>query len=164
VYEFARSYCAAAKYSDIVSMLTEKACTSFFDHITKVNCAKVVRGILDLVCTLAPEEFDMQVEVCQNVIQWCRAEKRTFLRQRVEAKLASVMFAQRHYGAAIALIDNLLVELKNNRRQATVGRNALDRVTDPPWITECIQGKGCPNCVSPCRSLHLCSTLPPSQH
>jgi 26S proteasome regulatory subunit N6 len=51
--------------------------------------------------------------VCQNVIQCCRTEKRTFLRQRVEAKLASVMFAQRNYGAAIALIDTLLVELKS---------------------------------------------------
>lgn len=59
VYELARSYCAAAKYSDIVSMLTGKACTSFFDHITKAKCAKVVRGVLDLVCTLAPEEYDM---------------------------------------------------------------------------------------------------------
>lgn len=59
VYELARSYCAATKYSDIVSMLTGKACTSLFDHITKAKCAKVVRGVLDLVCTLAPEEFDM---------------------------------------------------------------------------------------------------------
>jgi hypothetical protein len=59
VYELARSYCAAQKYQDIVSMLTGQACTSFFDHITKAKCAKVVRGVLDLVCALAPEELEM---------------------------------------------------------------------------------------------------------
>ena len=46
------------------------------------------------------------------MIQWCREEKRTFLRQRVEAKLASVLFARREYGPAISIIDSLLIELK----------------------------------------------------
>lgn len=112
VYALARSYCLSGKYNDVVSLLTGKACATFFDHITKAKCAKVVRGVLDLVCTLAPNELDMQAQVCQNVIQWCRAEKRTFLRQRVEAKLASVLFARREYGPAIAIIDSLLIELK----------------------------------------------------
>jgi hypothetical protein len=40
-------------------MLTGQACTSFFYHITKTKCAKVVRGVLDLVCALAPEELEM---------------------------------------------------------------------------------------------------------
>ena len=59
VYALARSYCLSGKYDDVVSLLTGKACATFFDHITKAKCAKVVRGVLDLVCTLAPNELDM---------------------------------------------------------------------------------------------------------
>ncbi|EED93476.1 predicted protein [Thalassiosira pseudonana CCMP1335] len=54
----------------------------------------------------------MQAQICRNIIEWCQAEKRTFLRQRVEAKLALVLFQQDKYGEALALVDNLLAELK----------------------------------------------------
>ena len=53
-----------------------------------------------------------QAEVCQNIIKWCKAEKRTFLRQRVEAKLAFVLYEQEKYSEALTLVDDLLVELK----------------------------------------------------
>ena len=53
-----------------------------------------------------------QAEVCRNIIKWCKAEKRTFLRQRVEAKLAFILYEQKKYGDALTLVDDLLVELK----------------------------------------------------
>mmetsp|Transcript_10470 Transcript_10470/g.29429 ORF Transcript_10470/g.29429 Transcript_10470/m.29429 type:complete len:385 (+) Transcript_10470:33-1187(+) len=53
-----------------------------------------------------------QAEVCQNIIKWCKAEKRTFLRQRVEAKLAFILYEQKKYSDALTLVDDLLVELK----------------------------------------------------
>ena len=39
-----------------------------------------------------------QAEVCQNIIKWCKAEKRTFLRQRVDAKLSFILYEQEKYG------------------------------------------------------------------
>ena len=53
-----------------------------------------------------------QAEVCQNIIKWCKAEKRTFLRQRVETKLAFILYEQEKYSEALTLVDDLLVELK----------------------------------------------------
>ena len=53
-----------------------------------------------------------QSEICRNIIKWCKAEKRTFLRQRVEAKLSFILYEQEKYGEALALVDALLVELK----------------------------------------------------
>ena len=53
-----------------------------------------------------------QSEVCTAVIDWCKASTRTFLRQRVEAKLSSVLFKQSKFGPALSLINELLAELK----------------------------------------------------
>lgn len=112
VYALARSYCSTSRTTDIVTLLTGEACATFFSSITKAKCAKVVRAVLDIVCNASPEEYDMQAGICRNIIEWCRVEKRSFLRQRVEAKLASVLYHQDLYGEALTLVDALLSELK----------------------------------------------------
>lgn len=109
VYDLTRAYCAQKQYAEIVSFLET---SSFFSVVTKAKCAKVVRQVLDIVCSLAPDAYDMQREICEKIIVWCRREKRTFLRQRVESKLAAILFSQDKYADALALIDRLLGELK----------------------------------------------------
>lgn len=112
VYDLTRAYCATKAYDEVVNFLTGATGKAFFDHINKAKCAKLVRQVLDIVCSLAPDQLDMQEQICNNIIEWTRSEKRTFLRQRVEAKLASILFQQKDYATAIALIDRLLRELK----------------------------------------------------
>jgi len=112
VYALARAYCEDNRHDEVVTLLTGTTCASFFANVTKAKTAKVVRAVLDAVCTLAPDQLDMQAQICKNIISWCKSEKRTFLRQRVEAKLALVLFQQDKYGEAVSLVDNLLVELK----------------------------------------------------
>jgi len=112
VYDLTRAFCAVKAYNEVVEFLTGETGKAFFDHINKAKCAKLVRQVLDIVCTLAPKELDMQKTICDNIIAWTRTEKRTFLRQRGEAKLASILFQQKNYGEAIDLIDRLLRELK----------------------------------------------------
>lgn len=112
VYALARAYCEDGRHEDVVTLLTGTTCAPFFANVTKAKTAKVVRAVLDAVCSLAPESLDMQGQICLNIIEWCKAEKRTFLRQRVESKLASVLFQQDRFGEALTLVDNLLVELK----------------------------------------------------
>jgi len=109
VYDLTRAYCTQKQYSDIVSFLES---SKFFHTVNKAKCAKVVRQVLDIVCGLAPDEHEMQRKVCEQIIVWCRREKRSFLRQRVEAKLAAIMFQQNSFGEALLLIDRLLSELK----------------------------------------------------
>mmetsp|Transcript_2181 Transcript_2181/g.5797 ORF Transcript_2181/g.5797 Transcript_2181/m.5797 type:complete len:221 (+) Transcript_2181:120-782(+) len=59
IYALARSYCASERYDDVVDLLTGDVCRGFFDNVTKAKCAKVVRAVLDVVCSLAPEQLDM---------------------------------------------------------------------------------------------------------
>ena len=73
--------------------------------MTKAKTAKAVCAVLDAVCALAPAALDMQSPIYRNIIVW--------VRQRVETKLASVLFQQSTYGEALlALMDGLLVDLK----------------------------------------------------
>jgi len=112
VYALAKAYCNAEEYDEVVNLLTGSICQGFFDNVTKAKCAKVVRGVLEAVCTLSPDQFEMQAQICRNIIQWAKSSKRTFLRQRVEAKLASILFSLDQYSPALNAINQLLVELK----------------------------------------------------
>ena len=109
VYELTRAHCANENYAAIVQFLET---SSFFQNVTKAKCAKVVRQVLDIVVSLAPTAYAMQQEICEKIIVWCQREKRSFLRQRVEAKLAAILFHQDHFADALTLIDRLLSELK----------------------------------------------------
>jgi 26S proteasome regulatory subunit RPN6 N-terminal domain len=59
-----------------------------FTVIPKAKTAKIVRNILELVAAQkVPDSLEIQVRLCRDVVEWCKAEKRTFLKQRIEAKV-----------------------------------------------------------------------------
>ena len=54
----------------------------------------------------------MQIEVCKEQIEWARSEKRSFLRQRIEMRLAALMMETGEYHPALNLVGTLLTEVK----------------------------------------------------
>lgn len=48
-----------------------------------------MRTLIDLVARI-PNTINLQIELCQESIEWAKGEQRTFLRQRIEARLASL--------------------------------------------------------------------------
>lgn len=62
--------------------------------------------------SLLLRELPLQLEVCQEQAAWATAEKRTFLRQRIDLRLASLYLATKDYAAALALISKLSTEVK----------------------------------------------------
>lgn len=57
----------------------------------------------------------MQMEVCTEQVEWAKAEKRTFLRQRIEARLANLYLSNKDYSSALSLISRLLTEASTCR-------------------------------------------------
>ncbi len=45
-----------------------------------------------------------QMQVCKEQVEWARAEKRAFLRQRIELRLASLYLENKNYQEALELI------------------------------------------------------------
>jgi len=112
IYLLARTHCTLGHHDEVVSLLTGSTCAPFFHHVTKAKFAKVVRTVLDIVCDLLPRELDTQQRICESIIEWTQREKRSFLRQRVQAKLASILLQKKKYREALSMVQDLLAELK----------------------------------------------------
>ena len=54
----------------------------------------------------------LQIEVCKEQIEWAGSEKRSFLRQRIEMRLAALMMETGEYHPALNLVGTLLTEVK----------------------------------------------------
>jgi len=109
IYRLAKYYTENKQFSEVENIL--KGNSEFFGAIPKSRTAKIVRNMLNIVSTV-PNSLTIQIELCQNIIVWCKQEKRTFLRQRIEAKLAVLLLQRKEPVAAMALIDELLTELR----------------------------------------------------
>lgn len=109
----------------------------FFTRIPKSRTAKIVRALIDLV--IASPELSaahaaaveaataanpnnikdasasvksVQVDICLDAIAWTQQEKRTFLKQRLQSRLASLYVKLRQYTDALPLITKLIREVK----------------------------------------------------
>ncbi|KAI3953826.1 hypothetical protein MKW98_017650, partial [Papaver atlanticum] len=94
---------------DLRSLLT--LLRPFFALIPKAKTAKIVRGIIDTVAKI-PGTTDLQISLCKEMVEWTRIEKRTFLRQRVEARLAALLMESKEYSEALGLLSGLIKEVR----------------------------------------------------
>ncbi|XP_043911170.1 26S proteasome non-ATPase regulatory subunit 11 isoform X2 [Protopterus annectens] len=102
----------------------------FLNSISKAKAARLVRSLLDLFLDMEAatgQETSLEhlsliqrywachqrkVELCLECIEWAKSEKRTFLRQALEARLVSLYFDTKRYQEALQLGSQLLRELK----------------------------------------------------
>lgn len=82
-----------------------------FTTIPKAKTAKIVRLVLDVVATI-PETTELQLTMCKEQVAWAKQERRTFLRQRIEARLVQLLLEKKEYAAALEQIGTLLTEVK----------------------------------------------------
>ncbi|KAJ1488069.1 hypothetical protein T484DRAFT_1939941 [Baffinella frigidus] len=83
----------------------------FFASIPKAKTAKIVRTLIELVAKV-PGAGKVPIQLCIDTVEWCRQEKRSFLRHRIQAKLASMYFESKDFVGALALVGDLLSEVK----------------------------------------------------
>lgn len=97
------------KPEDLRNLLTHLR--PFFSLIPKAKTAKIVRSIVDALAKI-PGTSEIQIALCKDIVQWTRDEKRTFLRQRIEAKLASLLMESKEYSQALTLLSSLIKEVR----------------------------------------------------
>lgn len=66
---------------------------------------------MDLISDI-PDTLDLQGAVIQSCIEWAIAERRSFLRQNLQARLVAIHMQKQAYYDALTLINSLLHELK----------------------------------------------------
>lgn len=82
-----------------------------FKHLPKAKTAKVVRTLIETASSIPASEL-LQIQLCEESIEWCRAEKLSFLRQRLETKLAGLLMETERFKEALDVITLLLKEVK----------------------------------------------------
>jgi len=97
----------AAELSELVRMTRP-----FLKCISKAKAAKMVRDLVDLFLSIHAESNNEAVQLCLECIDWATEEKRSFLRQALEARLIELYFDKHKYEEALALSARLLKELK----------------------------------------------------
>ncbi|CAH0691693.1 unnamed protein product [Spodoptera exigua] len=88
-----------------------KATRPFLSLISKAKAAKLVRSLVDFFLDLEAG-IGIEVQLCKECIEWAKEERRTFLRQSLEARLIALYFDTGMYTEALELATALLRELK----------------------------------------------------
>eukprot|EP00008_Paramoeba_atlantica_P009422 CAMPEP_0201489662 /NCGR_PEP_ID=MMETSP0151_2-20130828/23211_1 /ASSEMBLY_ACC=CAM_ASM_000257 /TAXON_ID=200890 /ORGANISM="Paramoeba atlantica, Strain 621/1 / CCAP 1560/9" /LENGTH=421 /DNA_ID=CAMNT_0047875325 /DNA_START=67 /DNA_END=1332 /DNA_ORIENTATION=+ len=98
------------KRPDDVALLL-KDIRPFFTQIPKAKTAKIVRSLIDLIGKYQTS-VELQIQLVRESIDWAKEQKRTFLRQRLEARLADLSLRVKDYQGALGLLSTLLHEVK----------------------------------------------------
>lgn len=88
-----------------------KATRPFLSLISKAKAAKLVRSLVDFFLDLEAG-IGIEVQLCKECIEWAKEERRTFLRQSLEARLVALYFDTGMFAEALQLGSTLLKELK----------------------------------------------------
>mmetsp|Transcript_21944 Transcript_21944/g.61686 ORF Transcript_21944/g.61686 Transcript_21944/m.61686 type:complete len:422 (+) Transcript_21944:44-1309(+) len=104
------SLLAREKRADELGSLL-KSVRPFFAQIPKARTAKIVRTLIDNIAKTGCS-VEAQMQLCRESIEWTKEEKRSFLKQRVEARLADLCLQNRDYQEALALLSSLVYEVK----------------------------------------------------
>lgn len=86
-------------------------CRPYLKNLNKAKAAKLIRKLVDLFLDMEAGT-GLEVSLCQSCIDWAKEEKRTFLRQSLEARLIALYYETGRYQEALQLGSTLLRELK----------------------------------------------------
>ena len=78
---------------------------------SKPRLAKITKGLVDFVAK-APRSEQLQIELCKWLVEWCVREKRTYLKHRMELKLAGLWLEVREPDRGMKIIEPILVEVR----------------------------------------------------
>ncbi|WAQ93641.1 PS11B-like protein [Mya arenaria] len=113
----------------------------FLGLVSKAKAAKLVRALVDLFLDMEAKT-GKEVDLCKECIEWAKDEKRTFLRQALEARLISLYFETKSYTDALLLkvqlleskIYHALSNLPKARAALTSGRTTANGIYCPPKL------------------------------
>eukprot|EP00928_Gymnodinium_smaydae_P090821 TRINITY_DN74549_c0_g1_i1.p1 TRINITY_DN74549_c0_g1~~TRINITY_DN74549_c0_g1_i1.p1 ORF type:complete len:468 (+),score=136.75 TRINITY_DN74549_c0_g1_i1:73-1404(+) len=109
IYALGEFYVAKEKKQEMSDL--NKELRPLLAELPKAKAAKIVRTLLSLLAKIQGSQA-LQIKMCRDCIEWCQGEKRTFLRQRVETRLSSLLLEEEQYQEAIDLLAKLLSEVK----------------------------------------------------
>lgn len=85
--------------------------SQYFTVFSKPRMAKVIKNLVDYIAKV-PETEKLQIELCEHLVDWCVQEKRTYLKNRIELRLAGLLLEIGEASKAIKIIEPILIEVR----------------------------------------------------
>jgi 26S proteasome regulatory subunit N6 len=84
-----------------------------YADLPKSKTAKIIRTMFDIALRFpGRNRNDALVGLSKYIIDWCTTESRSFLRMKIENRLADLLFKQQKYHESLQILTKLLHELK----------------------------------------------------
>lgn len=110
IFELGNLYKDQQKIEALSKLIPEAR--TVISTLAKSKAAKTIRTLIDLYDEI-PNSTEAQIDSLKDSIEWAVQEKRTFLKQSLYIRLASIYFSkQQAYQNALSIINNLLREFK----------------------------------------------------
>ena len=110
-YRLAAIFSQLSLFDELID-LTKMILPMYLD-LPKSKTAKIIRTLFDQ-CIKFPgrNRYEQLIDLSKYIIEWCDKESRSFLRMKIEQKLADLYFKQQKYNESLAILNKLLHELK----------------------------------------------------
>lgn len=108
-YSLVKFMAAQKKADDLVAL--NKDMRPVFANLPKAKTAKMVRTLIEAVGKIEGKTQD-QIDMCKECVEWCKLEKRTFLRHRIETRLGALLLEHKDYKEALDVLASVLKEVK----------------------------------------------------
>ena len=84
-----------------------------YKDLPQSKTAKIIRTLFDQALKFpGRNRNEPLIELSKYIIDWCEKESRSFLRMKIENKLAELLFKQQKYQDSLQILNKLLYELK----------------------------------------------------
>ena len=84
---------------------------SILNDFPKAKAAKILKILIELNENNS-QTRDLSVRLCEYLIEWCNSEKRTYLKHRIEIKLANLLWHQEKYQKSLDITARILEEVR----------------------------------------------------
>lgn len=78
---------------------------------SKPRLAKITKGLVDYIAKV-PGSEKLQINLCEWMVDWCVREKRTYLKHRIELRLAGLYLEVGEPDKGTKIIDPILIEVR----------------------------------------------------
>ena len=110
-YRLANIFQQLSLFEELID-LTKQILPAYAD-LPKSKTAKIIRSMFDIALRFpGRNRNDALVGLSKYIIDWCEKESRSFLRMKIENRLADLLFKQQKYQESLAILNKLLHELK----------------------------------------------------
>jgi 26S proteasome regulatory subunit N6 len=92
-------------------VLTKEVLPQILD-MPKSKTGKIVRTLFDQSTSVEGADVQQLIALSNHIIEWCVQESRSFLRMKIQCKLADLNFQIQKFNVAIDILKELLFELK----------------------------------------------------